>query len=535
MITRRQLLQTVGVGWFAEQALPDRPNITGRIVGTSCPVGHQLGHLRSQPTSPPERTDVVIVGSGVSGLSAAWRLNHAGIEPWILELEPMAGGTCAWGTDGAVRHPWGAHYLPVPERGALVTKRLLSELGVITGTDAAGRPLFDEETLCHAPEQRLLFRGSWHEGLVPYAALSSHERSEMERFRALQHDLIDKRGRDGRDAFAIPCEQSSRDPAFLELDRISMAEWLGREHFTSAFLRWYVEYGTRDDFGAELDDVSAWAALHYFGARKLHTEQLSGSRYLVWPEGLGWPLGRMLARLHGRLVRGALVTAVAPLAKGGVEVTYLDVPHRRLGRVHARAAIVAAPAFITRCLLDGPSRSTAPPLPRRTSSPWIVANLHVQRPADPNRTWDTMAYDSVGLGTVNASHQLTTLTDHTVLTYYRSYGSPHVAAARARLRHASWSTLASEVLDDLRVAHPELVDQCSRIDVMIWAHGMPRPRPGFLGPTPFAPARLLDRHIAWAHVDQTGFAIFEEANVHGVRAAEQIADALGVSRGESWL
>ncbi|RLB66023.1 MAG: hypothetical protein DRI90_00500 [Deltaproteobacteria bacterium] len=534
-MTRRQLMQTVGVGWFADQVLPDRPHISGRIVGTSCSVGHQLGHLTSPASSPPERAEVVIVGSGVSGVSAAWRLNHAGIEPLMLELEPMAGGTSAWGTDGVVSYPWGAHYLPVPERGARVTRRLLSELGVITGTDAAGRPQFDEEVLCHAPEQRLYFRGAWHEGLVPYAALSSHERAEMERFRALQHDLMGARGRDGRDRFAIPCEQSTRDQEIIELDRISMAEWLRRERFTSPFLWWYVGYGTRDDFGAELDDVSAWAALHYFGARKLRTEQLSGSRYLVWPAGLGWPLGRMLATLHGKLVSGALVTAVAPLAKGGVEVTYLDVHQQRLARVHARAAIVAAPAFITRRLLAGSLRSAAPALPRRTSSPWTVANLHVTRPADANRVWDTMIYDSLGLGTVDASHQLTTLGDRTVLSYYRSYGSPQVAAARAHLRRASWTTLASEVLNDLQQAQPELGEQCSRIDVMVWAHGMPRPRPGFLGPNPFQPASLLDRHVAWAHVDQTGFAIFEEANLHGVRAAEQIADALGASRGESWL
>jgi len=535
MITRRQLLQTVGVGWFADQALPDRPSITGRIVGTSCPVGHQLGQVAGPPGTAAEQAEVVIVGSGASGLSAAWRLEDVGIEPLILELEPRIGGTCAWGTQGTVPHPWGAHYLPVPERDARVTQRLLTELGVMTGTDAAGRPQFDEERLCHAPEQRLWFRGGWHEGLVPYGALSRHERAEMERFRALQHELQTATGRDGRDHFAIPCEQSSTDPAVLALDRMTMAEWLGRHHFESEFLRWYVEYGTRDDFGANLDDVSAWAALHYFGARKLDTAQLRGSRYLVWPEGLGWPLQQLRRRLHARVRSGALVIAVAPRAKGGVEVVYRDVAQARWARVQARAAIIATPAFITRRLLAGPLGKAAAALPRRTSSPWIVANLHVRRPADPNAPWDTMIYGSTGLGYVDASHQLTQLRDDTVLTYYRSYGTRQVAKARASLRHASWTTLASEVLDDLAGVHPEIVDQCRRVDVMIWAHGMPRPRPGFLGATPFRAQALLDRHIAWAHVDQTGFAIFEEANLHGVRAAEHVADSLGAERGDSWV
>jgi hypothetical protein len=64
---------------------------------------------------------------------------------------------------------------------------------------------------------------------------------------------------------------------------------------------------------------------------------------------------------------------------------------------------------------------------------------------------------------------------------------------------------------------------------------MPRPRPGFLGSAPFAAPVLLGERVAWAHVDQTGFALFEEANLHGVRAAEHVAAAIGVDAGPSWI
>jgi hypothetical protein len=45
---------------------------------------------------------------------------------------------------------------------------------------------------------------------------------------------------------------------------------------------------------------------------------------------------------------------------------------------------------------------------------------------------------------------------------------------------------------------------------------------------------LADR-VAWAHVDQTGMALFEEAQARGVAAAEAIAPLVGASLGETWL
>jgi len=303
-ISRRQLLGAIGAGWLSEPWLRRRQPITGRIVGNSHATGHLLRRHgsphRGRPPSaarpprrgPTTRTDVVVVGGGVSGLSAAWRLRDTGLEVQVLELADRVGGTSTWDDDGAVPHPWGGHYLPAPNSELGATQRLLAELGVLTGWDAAGRPLFDPEMLCHAPEERIFYGGHWFPGLVPWPALTSAERHEMQRFRELEQELTAAKGRDGRYAFQLPFDQSSRDPRFLELDRISMAEWLRREELQSPFLRWYVRYATLDDFGAELEEVSAWAALHYFAARKLRTEQLAGSNYLVWPEGNGWLVRR---------------------------------------------------------------------------------------------------------------------------------------------------------------------------------------------------------------------------------------------------
>jgi len=528
---RRAFLTALATGWLVDTSAPSARCPSGRIVGASHKAGHLLREERSiSADGPPDRADLVIVGGGVAGLSAAWRLAPAGLDVRVIELERFAGGTSAWEDEGAAPHPWGAHYLAAPNTEARAALRLLEDMRVLVGWDAAGRPRFDPRALCHAPQERLFYRGAWHQGLVPQDELTDAERDELARFSDLEHELTDRIGNDGRPAFQIPLALSSRDPDLLALDNISMAAWLDREGYRTPFLRWYVRYATLDDFGAEPEEVSAWAALHYFAARKLKTPELEGSHFLVWPEGNGRLVKALVDKARPTITLGALVTAIEPITSG-VEIRWLDTATRAARRTHARAVVLATPAFVTRRLFPRAAAS----LPSRASSPWLVANLHVERPIDPDMAWDSVLFDAQGLGYVDARHQMTTLSARTVLTYYRAFGDHDVSAARTKLLEASWENLADDVLRDLSPAHPELRDQLERMDIVLWGHAMPRPRPGFLGQTPLTPVCLLEERIAWAHADQPGMALFEESQASGIRAAEALAPALGLNLGPTWL
>src|SRR5579859_7198101 len=109
----------------------------GEIVGTSAAFGHAL---RDGPRPAPaadawSSVPVVIVGAGVAGLAAAWRLRRAGLDFVVLELERAAGGTARSGSSGVVRHPWGAHYVPAPLKEDRALVLLLREMGVVEGED----------------------------------------------------------------------------------------------------------------------------------------------------------------------------------------------------------------------------------------------------------------------------------------------------------------------------------------------------------------------------------------------------------------
>ena len=144
-----------------------------------------------------------------------------------------------------------------------------------------------------------------------------------------------------------------------------------------------------------------------------------------------------------------------------------------------------------------------------------------------------MLRDSEALGYVAATHQ--SLRDHgpTVLTWYRPFAGADCDAERTRLKALDWPTCARMVLDDLRPAHPDLEGLVTRLDVMRWGHAMVRPTPGLLWDPEFLALSRPCGAVHFAHTELSGLALFEEAQDHGVRAAEEVLTALG-KRGTSW-
>src|SRR5207248_5784707 len=86
------------------------------------------------------RLPLVIVGGGVAGRSAAWRLDKRGFHDFVVtEMEPRAGGNARWGENEVSAYPWGAHYVPVPGRREALARRLYGDgVGGGVGEEEAG-------------------------------------------------------------------------------------------------------------------------------------------------------------------------------------------------------------------------------------------------------------------------------------------------------------------------------------------------------------------------------------------------------------
>jgi len=504
-----------------------KKTIPGEIVGASSSVGHLLreGHFGA-PVSTVT-TGVVIVGGGISGLSAArWLQKHGVNDLCVLDLEAHAGGNASSGKSAVSAYPWGAHYVPIPNNELSEYLAFLEEAGVIKGRDEKGLPVYDEYMLCFDPQERLYINGRWQDGLVPGPGLSAADQAEITRFLQQMDVFRRAKGSDGLDAFAIPVDRSSKDPAYTSLDNMTMALWLEQNNYHSPWLSWYVNYCTRDDFGTRSDVISAWTGIHYFAARKGAGSNAQHYDILTWPEGNGRLVQQLCASIKAPVYPNALAVKCIP-GREMTEVHYYDVRSGQVKAIRASHVILAVPQFVANRLLPvGPERLQQVK-EHMHYTPWMVANLTVRNPEEREgapMSWDNVLFGSESLGYVEATHQqLQQVKEKKVLTYYLPLTSEAPVAARTsamRHTHADWVDL---IFNDLRKVHPDIEEVTEKVDVMVWGHAMAQPRPGWMhGGVRQALQQSFNDRIHFAHTDLAGISIFEEGFYQGIHAANKV-------------
>jgi len=496
-LDRRRFL---GAGLVGLTRKAGRP-VAGGFVWESQKPGHRLrDHSAFQAPREILRKPVVIVGGGVAGLCAAWRLLKRGFTDFVvLELEPQVGGNARWGENEITAYPWAAHYVPVPGKRSRLIRELFEDLGVLRDG------VWEERHLCHSPQERLFIHGRWQEGLEPELGVSAQDRDEYRRF----EDLIERFRATGE--FTIPIEERG---CGSPLDRIAMADWMREQGFKSPYLAWYVNYACRDDYGTLSSEASAWAGIHYFAARE---PEEKGP--LVWPEGNGWIVRRMMERLCPYVRTGAMVRRVWEQG-GRVRVVAENL------ECDAEVVIWAAPTFLMPYVTENAPRTGG-----FEYSPWITANLtleHFPRERGLEVAWDNVIYGSPMLGYVVATHQgLARHQERTVWTWYWALAGGAPSRNREWMLAQDWVYWKEVILDDIAKAHPDIRECVSRIDIWRLGHAMVRPVVGFRSSAERLHAVRGRGRILTANSDLSGLSIFEEAQYRGVGAAELAMKVLG--------
>ena len=503
----------------------------GGFAGPDHALGHKLREGLAPAPSHTRQVPVLVLGAGIAGLSAAWRLLRAGQTDFeVLELERVAGGTSCAGRNAISAFPWGAHYLPSPLPHARAARAQLVDLGVASQA-ADGELSYDESQWVRAPQERLFVLDRWYEGLFPFAGASERDVAELTRFEKHVAELSRLQDDAGKRLFALPLAAAGDPGPLAALDSLTFSDWLLREGYTSKRLRFFLEYGTRDDMCARLDQTSAFAGLHYHAAR---SDAHGPSNFLTWPDGNGQLVARLAARCGSLLRTSVLVTRIAALPDARWEVHTFEPATGRSEALQAQHVIAALPDGVLSRLL--PAALNRPSLHAQglETGAWLVANVSLRkRPQSRGypECWDNVLYGSQSLGYVVATHQTDSAERaRSVWTWYLPLtGTPH--EERKRLAALSFQECCALLLADLSRPHPDIAEHIERIDFFRWAHAMPRPAPGmFFGPLASARKRASASlpGLSFAHTELSGLALFEEAQWHGVRAAEEVLAARGV-------
>ncbi|MFV8357623.1 NAD(P)-binding protein [Flavobacterium sp. XS1P32] len=532
-ISRRFFVKTVGLALLAVpflQACQEKAiQVLIRLSGTNHILGHRLRTKNFPKPTKQIYIPFLIVGGGIAGLSAARQFSKKGIHDFlVVELENYLGGNSSSGENKYSKYPLGAHYLPLPNKTDQELLDFLEEEAIIQGYDHEGFPIFDAQQLTFAPDERLFYRNNWQEGLVPKTGNTTDDDAQIHDFFLKMSTFRTGKDRDGVYYFDIPLAKSSQEPSIRALDKMTMMQWFTQEGYTAQPLLNYIDYCCRDDFGLGIKEVSAWAGIHYFAARKQDTTTDGNDTVLTWPEGNARLASHLKKYTHSKTLTNHIVFDIKIENKKVIAATY-DAQNQTSLEIIADKVIMATPQFVNQYFFKDRKKITKD----FHYAPWFLATLVVSELPDNGSfplCWDNVIYGSKGLGYIYDQHQtVQQIQAKKVITYYYSFSTLEIKKNRRLLYSQKENYWKQIVLDDLKMAHPTIESFIEDIYIHRLGHGMISPVPGFIfGQAKKEASASIDNLIFFAHSDLAGISIFEEAFHQGINIVNTILDGATV-------
>lgn len=489
-----------------------------KITGTNHILGHKLWAKDFPKPTEEIHTKYLIVGGGISGLSACRFFSENNEQDYLLlEMENHLGGNSSNGQNQFSKFPLGAHYLPLPNKENTEIIEFLKETGIYQGDDETGDPILDEYQMTFPQQERLFFKNSWQNDIVPQNGISTKVKTEFDRFFKRMDDFRNKKDESGNYWFAIPVHDSSREDEVLQLEKIIFKDWLKKENFMSEELLWLLDYSCRDDYGLGTDYVSAWAGIHYFAGRKNNWSKKYKDQVFTWPEGNARLAKHFSKYIKDKALSNHLVFDVK--INDNVEVLSFDNIQNKTKKIVAEKVLFATPQFVNERILNHKKAGNF------NYVPWLLTTIILRNDfgGDEELAWDNVIYGSDGLGYIYDQHQnVEQIMGEKVITYYRSFSTDNCKKARKRLYALKENQLKNLVLEDLKKAHPLIEDFIIEMQFHKIGHAMIAPVPGQIFENSENAKQPIDGKVFFAHSDLSGISIFEEAFYQGWRTAKNM-------------
>lgn len=265
-----------------------------------------------QPVSAQSgNSPILIVGGGLSGLTAAYRLSQAGVRTDIIEATNRIGGrvrslnkTCGTGTLTEL----GGEFIN-SDQVTIIT--LATELGL-----------------------NLVDLNLYEEGLISESYFFRGQRISLEKL-ATDFSPLAKQISEDYAKIGSPTYQSSSQEA-IQLDNISLAEYIDRGE-TSSYVRQAIRVAYTLEYGRDIDEQSCLNLINLMGTEEGQFNILGDSdeQYQV-AGGNQQILNKLASRLLGSLETGISLESIHQLSDGRYRVslrsgaTFFDRVYERI-------------------------------------------------------------------------------------------------------------------------------------------------------------------------------------------------------------
>lgn len=488
----------------------DNPDRSHRILWDVPGFLRGAGLTDLAQRTPDERTRLVIVGGGMSGLGTAWLLRDTA--PILLERAERLGGNARGESWDGIDYAIGAAYLLEPD------------------PDSPLEALYNEwqvHQLCRVKTEDdpvlvggRIYHDFWSGDSDPEA------RDAFDTVR--QHFLDVWNEHNG----AVYPEMPTEDPEMLatlaELDHKSFRQHL--ESVTGGPLHPHVaaviDHYCWSSLGGTWDEVGAAAGLNFFAAE-------FGTVWVA-PGGNAAVAERVVEMLDGALPAGHLKTGAmvfrVVVRDDGVLVGYAQSD----GSVHtilADAVALCCPKFVVRRILEGiePEREAAIATLRYRS--YLLANvLLTTELRDEFYDLFLADVDNSGATDVVTATWARPVPGRTVLTLYR--GLPFDGARAAILTSDSHQRIEAEfetqIREEILPALGVSADQVAGIRLTRWGHPLPLAATGLIGAgTPSLLRAPFRDRVFFIEQDNWALPAIETSLGEAIHFAPQIRSVLG--------
>lgn len=477
----------------------DKPNsqLYDISINSDMGAGHLLLNSAAMPARDTISTDYLIVGGGISGLSAACQLRDRDFV--LCELSARLGGTSSSESYAGEVFSQGAHYdLAYPKYYGGETLNFLEELGVIRYENLVDSWNFvDHQYLIDVERegQTLTSEGMREDILEP-----SQLRTEF-------LELL------------LPYLGEMRQPTRIireelwTLDEISFLDFLERALRMNSSFRQGVDYQMRDDYGADAATVSALAGIHYYTCRPYYTQSVE---LFSPPEGNAYFVDKMATTLPGDKIKTSHLVKSLQKSGSGFEVLVVNIENSRVDRYLAKNVIYAGGKHALKYVFP----SDAHLFQDNIYAPWLVLNIVLKDDLQSEAFWqnELLGEDSTYMGFVDSASQFRA-TDARVFTAYYCFPPdqrPYLANIQRNAQEIARKTLGTIT----QFFDHDVDPLVKKIFFKVLGHAMPVPKPHYLfrDKNP----RRSEPNLVYAGVDNSRLPLLFEALDSGIQAVKEL-------------